>query len=692
MKRLLFALAALIGLAAAPAVDAATPWPLGVFPPTTAYSGGYSTEQTFNSQMGVSFVPVQNFYVDFTQTPGTNGSNWLGSSNYNMGGFTSYTENGGPNNSTNPWLPSSGVIPMGDIPMVTTNNAGPSYETVLQNYAAGTYDSFLQGVVQNWYNSGYHTQYWRPGVEMNEYSSNPAYSCGTDSTCLGYWRAAFQHIYTTMHAEASSIGATIQIVWNPGADAGGLIDPSGSAAYWPGASYVDIIGLDLYGNAYQDNSNNPCSNYTNVSANLTCDSQGGGTAFGFLEAIAFAKAQGKPLGFPELGAGGNSDGPGGDGDNPLFPAWVAQILIANKVNVAFVSLWDSNGGCTCAFTPASSAGKPNEAAAFTANFGNGAPGETVVASTPSAVGTELTGPIGQIEDSTSDIFKMTLGRQISINGTTVASSANVTALLQTSSGVEQLAGGVWYTVPANGSAGATVATPSGYVAPHAESALDTTIGVNASTPIYDPFGDYWNITTGGQITANGQVVPSSSGVTNLFLDANGLLDQLTGTGWYTQPEDGTPGVAISTPTGYTAGGSGSVAITLTPSTQVATVNDYANGNPFLGVVLTDTNSGQTETVTITVGTPANGTLTDPNSGTDGSTITSGVVHLSGTAAAVSTAINGIVFNPTNQGAIGTHVTTVITVAVTDTSGQTASATSTVTANQISTAATLTSHC
>ena len=46
-------------------------------------------------------------------------------------------------------------------------------------FAAGTYDSVLQGMVKAWANSGFTSQIWRPGWEMNV-SSMPSYA-GNDA-------------------------------------------------------------------------------------------------------------------------------------------------------------------------------------------------------------------------------------------------------------------------------------------------------------------------------------------------------------------------------------------------------------------------------------------------------------------------------------------------------------------------------
>jgi hypothetical protein len=73
------------------------------------------------------------------------------------------------------------------------------------------------------------------------------------------------------------------------------------------------------------------------------------------------------------------------------------------------------------------------------------------------------------------------------------------------------------------------------------------------TTIYDTAGTAWTLpTSGGQIFRNGVVVPSSAGVVALFWTGT-QLDQLNNKGaWWTQPLDGSAGVSIAAPAGYTA--------------------------------------------------------------------------------------------------------------------------------------------
>jgi hypothetical protein len=133
-----------------------------------------------------------------------------------------------------------------------------------------------------------------------------------------------------------------------------------------------------------------------------------------------------------------------------------------------------------------------------------------------------------------------------------------------------------------------------------------------------------------------------------------------------------------------------MAISITPATKAVATTDAASAKPFAGVVITDPNAGQTETATVSLSAAANGMLSDPNWSTDHSTITNGILTVSGSATAVSTALDGLVFTPTaNQVAAGAAVATKVTAVIKDTAGETASAASTITATQVAASPTAT---
>ena len=98
------------------------------------------------------------------------------------------------------------------------------------------------------------------------------------------------------------------------------------------------------------------------------------------------------------------------------------------------------------------------------------------------------------------------------------------------------------------------------------------------------------------------------------------------------------------------------------------VTDAATIDPFFAATINDPKIGQTETVTVTLSNAASGTLLNLSGGN----FTDGVYTVTGTAAQVTTALDGLVFQPTDhQVPPGQTVTTTFTIADTDTFGATA---------------------
>ena len=99
-------------------------------------------------------------------------------------------------------------------------------------------------------------------------------------------------------------------------------------------------------------------------------------------------------------------------------------------------------------------------------------------------------------------------------------------------------------------------------------------------------------------------------------------------------------------------------------TGIVNGDDHTPLNPLSGVTVSDVDTGQTETVTVTLSSPFNGALSNLAGGTYDDV--HGIYTVSGTAAAVTAALDGLVFTPVeNQVAPGQSVTTVFNLSATD---------------------------
>ena len=293
---------------------------------------------------------------------------------------------------------SQSMTPIIALPMGSSAAGSPSADQMFQNFASGSYDDMLYGMVKTWADQGFATQYWRPGWEMD--LASVANYAGSDPGTQADYIAAFQHIYTVLHAAGAADGVQVEVMGGPR-----VINytPVGDATQtvYPGSNYVDVIGADVYSdvdpygspdNIYDYSSGqidasvsqwaaNPANlfQYFEYPAQTQYSLDGSlGHSLSLQKLLDFAKLQGKSFAVAETGAGSINDG-AGVSDDPYFVQWLATTLAASGVPIDFVNIWDSTGGGPYKFSSATN-NKPLEAAAWARFFGAEVPALTTVGS------------------------------------------------------------------------------------------------------------------------------------------------------------------------------------------------------------------------------------------------------------------------------------------------------------------------
>jgi len=223
-----------------------------------------------------------------------------------------------------------------------------------QSCAAGEFDTYATELGTNLVAASLQNSVIRLGAEMN--GTWEADFMGTTTQEQNLWATCFAKEVTALHRVA---GGNFLIDWDPNAGKGGYP----YANFYPGNSYVDIVGLDLY---------DVDSNTPNTSVTF---SQLANEPFGLTDFEAFAAAQGKPMSFPEWGLATIPSG-----DDPGYVNGMGST-VANG-DFAFATYFDAGSGSSLALGSAT----PLSLAAYQEWFGTPLSTDATISGTVSAVG------------------------------------------------------------------------------------------------------------------------------------------------------------------------------------------------------------------------------------------------------------------------------------------------------------------
>jgi hypothetical protein len=213
------------------------------------------------------------------------------------------------------------VMGMDLIPQAVSNTDDPL--TWEQACAAGDYNQYAATLAQNLVSYGAGNIVIRLGIEAN--GSWEADYVGSTSAEMTDWAQCFDNEVSAMRAVS---GAHFLFVWNPNVCTTGI--PINE--WYPGNSYVDIIGVDAYdqdcGTGETVAEEGWTAYYTDSSSN------GGDPDFPSLANIeAFAVAHGKALSFDEWGLNSGTD-------DPTYVTDMGQMFSSD--DFSFQSYFDTN--------------------------------------------------------------------------------------------------------------------------------------------------------------------------------------------------------------------------------------------------------------------------------------------------------------------------------------------------------------
>lgn len=227
--------------------------------------------------------------------------------------------------------------------------------TSLVGCAGGDYNQYWRSIAESLVRTGNADSTVRPGWEMNG-AWYPWNAAGREQAYIGCYR----QLVTTMRAVA---GQRFSFSWTVNLGYGTLA----AETVWPGAQYVDVIGVDAYDTSWTWNPTPPGVTTTQAARNSWAWIARGDHGLQFWS--AFAKTQNRPLALPEWGATWRSDGRGGN-DNPIFMDGMLDFIADPANNVAYATYFNNDDSATAKHNlTAPGSYFPTAAACFTARKG-----------------------------------------------------------------------------------------------------------------------------------------------------------------------------------------------------------------------------------------------------------------------------------------------------------------------------------
>ncbi|MGH3245557.1 MAG: glycosyl hydrolase, partial [Trebonia sp.] len=191
--------------------------------------------------------------------------------------------------------------------------------------AAGSYDQHATALAENLVSYGAGNIVIRLGVEAN--GAWEADYVGSTAAEMSNWAKCYDNEVTAMRAVT---GAHFLFVWNPNVCTTDLpLDK-----WYPGNSYVDIMGIDAYDLDCSTNKPVELEGWDAYSTDSAANSRNDPNFPSLADMEAFAVTHGKPLSFPEWGIDT------GTSDDARYITDMAQVF--NNSAFAFESYFDTN--------------------------------------------------------------------------------------------------------------------------------------------------------------------------------------------------------------------------------------------------------------------------------------------------------------------------------------------------------------